>query len=156
MPVLPVRLHSLPRLDSLSPSQSRLWHIMLRFPFLVAGLIVIAATANAQAPPEPTITLEASATGGGAVGTDGTVTVSGNINLPPGWKLSIHTLTIRYQKQPGVSTLNAFASVKGAGPFKLKLDMRPGAYSVWAVIDVKDSEGREKQISSPPRTANVN
>jgi hypothetical protein len=128
---------------------------MLRFPFLVTGLLVIAATATAQAPPEPTITLEASGTGGTA-GSDGTVTVSGNINLPAGWKLSIHTLTIRYQKLPGASTLNALASVKGGGPFNLKLDMKSGSYSVWAVIDVKDADGREKQISSPPRNVNVN
>jgi len=126
---------------------------MLRISFIAVAFFAV--TASAQSPPAPTITLEASGTGGTG-GSSGTVTVSGDINLPAGWKLSIHTLTIRYKKQPATSTLNAFGSVKGAGPFSIKLDMVAGSYSVWAVIDVKDADGREKQISSTPRNVNVN
>ncbi|HKB05854.1 MAG TPA: hypothetical protein VKD90_26900, partial [Gemmataceae bacterium] len=84
----------------------------------------------------------------------GPVTVSGKIILPPGWKLSIHTLTIRYKKPGGAATLNAFLPVKGP-EFKATINITSGSYQVWAVIDVKDAEGRERQISSPVQSVTV-
>jgi hypothetical protein len=120
---------------------------------LFAVLAVGLAAAPAQSPPPagPKITLQAS--GGGTAG-QGTVTASGNITLPAPWELSIHVVTVRYQKQAGSKTLNALIAVKGAN-FKAELQLKPGTYSVWAVIDVKDSDGREKQISCEPQMVTV-
>jgi hypothetical protein len=130
---------------------------MNRLPLLIPVLIAIGATkpAVAQSPPtEPKIEFTASGGGDGSSGS-GSVTVSGKIVLPPGWKLSIHTLTIRYQKAGGAATLNAFLPVKGSAEFKATINITAGSYQVWAVIDVKDAEGREKQISSPVRSVTV-
>jgi uncharacterized lipoprotein YbaY len=124
---------------------------MTRLPLLLAVSLAVAVAAPAQtpAPPQPTIDLQVSGQSGTPGSGQGTATVSGKVNLPPGWKITVHTLTVRYQKDGTVTTVNAFIPVKGA-PFKFatKLDLPNGSYSVWAVIDVKDADGREKQIAS--------
>jgi uncharacterized lipoprotein YbaY len=125
---------------------------MKRLPLLLTGLFVVAVGAPAQspAPPEPTIDLKVSGQSGTPGSGQGTATVSGKVNLPPGWKITVHTLTIRYQKNGTATTVNAFVSVKGAPfNFQTKLELPVGSYSVWGVIDVKDADGREKQIASP-------
>jgi hypothetical protein len=125
---------------------------MNRIPLFIPILIVvwIAGVARAQTPPaEPRIEYSAS------TGADGAVTVSGKVVLPPGWKLSIHTLTIRYQKAGGSATLNALLPLK-APEFKGTINLTAGSYQTWAVIDVKDADGREKQISSQAQSVTVN
>jgi hypothetical protein len=123
---------------------------MTRHPLLVAGLLILAAAAPAQSPaPEPTIDINASG-GSAAPGSDtGTSTVSGQVNLPPGWKITVHTLTLRYRKAGGSSSLNVFAPVKGSTfKFEAKIELPTGSYDVQGLIDVKDAAGREKQIIS--------
>jgi len=128
---------------------------MNRLPFVLAVLLPLTASvAVAQAPGEPTINVTISGVSGS--GGSGSVTISGNVNVPAGWKLSIHTLTVRFQKGGTSSTLNAFGVVKSSDlPFKFTVNLKSGAYQVWAVIDVKDSEGREKQIASPAQSVSV-
>jgi hypothetical protein len=46
--------------------------------------------------------------------------------------------------------------VKGAPfTFRSTLELPAGSYGIWAVIDVKDAEGRERQITSPPQNVPV-
>ena len=54
-------------------------------------------------------------------------------------------------------TVNAFVSVKGAQfNFQTELELRKGSvYGVGRVIDVKDADGREKQISSDPQSVSI-
>jgi hypothetical protein len=124
----------------------------------LAGLLALAVAAPAQSPPPPEPTIEINVSGeSGAPGSgQGTATVSGKVNLPPGWKITVHTLTLRYRKNGTATTVNAFVPVKGAPfTFKTKLDLPAGSYGVWGVIDVKDAEGREKQISSPSQGVSI-
>jgi hypothetical protein len=119
---------------------------------LVAVLAVGLAAAPAQSPSDgPKITLKVA--GGGTTG-QGTVTASGTLAVPGPWQLSIHTVTVRFQKQGGTKTLNALIPVKGEN-FNTQLQVKSGTYSVWAVIDVKDADGREKQISCDPQMVTV-
>jgi hypothetical protein len=116
--------------------------------------LVLPIAAAAQAP-MPSLDLIVSAEPGqpGSTG-EGVATVSGKVTLPPGWKLSIHTLTIRYAKDGGRTTLNTLCPIT-APDFKTKLNLNSGSYKVWAVIDVKDANGKERQISSSPSNVNV-
>jgi uncharacterized lipoprotein YbaY len=127
---------------------------MLRLPLILALGLPLAAMAQSQALPTININVAGDQGTPGSTG-EGSISVSGKINLPPGWKLSIHTLTIRYAKQGGSTTLNTFIPVKSDSTFNSKLQMKSGSYSVWAVIDVKDAEGRERQISSSSSNVNV-
>jgi uncharacterized lipoprotein YbaY len=131
---------------------------MKRLPLLLAGLLGVAAAAPAQspAPTQPSIDLRVSGQSGSPGSGSGTATVSGQVNLPPGWKITVHTLTLRYRKDGKATTVNAFLAVKGA-PFKFetKLELPAGSYAVWAVIDVKDPDGREQQVSSPPQSVPI-
>jgi hypothetical protein len=121
---------------------------MRYLPLLAVLLLVVAGPSAAQAPPaEPKITLTA---GGGS----GTISVSGSIELPSPWKLSIHTLCVKYRRSSGGATLNWLIPVKG-GKFQASMNFNAGSYAVWAVIDVKDNEGREKQIGSETKEATV-
>jgi hypothetical protein len=123
---------------------------MTRLLLLVTGLLTLVAAAPAQTPtPEPTIDINASG-GSAAPGSDtGTSTVSGKVNLPPGWKITVHTLTLRYRKAGGSASLNVFAPVKGSTfTFEAKIELPTGSYDVQGLIDVKDAAGREKQIIS--------
>jgi hypothetical protein len=127
---------------------------MTRLPLLLAGALVVTVAAPAQSPPPPQPSIEFGASGeSGAPGSGvGTVTVSGKVIVPPGWKITVHTLTIRHQKAGTVTTVNAFAAVKGDTlTFEAKLDLPAGSYTAWGLIDVKDAEGREKQVASPSR-----
>lgn len=125
---------------------------MSRLPFLVALVLPIAAAA--QSPPSvPKIEITVSGQQG-QPGSDGTASVSGKITLPPGWKLSIHTLTIRYAKDGGATTLNAFLPIDQLD-FNAKTNLKSGNYSVWAVIDVKDADGKERQISSDKQSVSI-
>src|SRR6476620_973751 len=103
---------------------------MTRLPLLLAGLLAVAVAAPAQspAPPQPSIDLQVSGQSGTPGSGTGTATVSGKVNLPPGWKITVHTLTLRYRKDGKATTVNAFVSVKGA-PFKFetKLDLPVGS-----------------------------
>jgi hypothetical protein len=124
---------------------------MPRLPlFLVlAGLPAIAA---AQAPPapQPTIQINVGSQSGPPGSNVGTATISGQINLPPGWKLAIHTLTLRSVKSGTATTVNAFLPVKGTPhTFQAELELPAGSYQVWGVIDVKDPTGRTREITSP-------
>jgi hypothetical protein len=120
----------------------------MRYLTLLAVGFLLAQPTQAQAPPaEPKIQLTVTAG-------NGSITANGTVELPGTWKLSIHTLNIKYQKDGAGATLNWLLPVKG-GKFNSTLNMNAGSYTVWAVIDVKDNEGREKQISSPPQTAKV-
>ena len=123
----------------------------MRYLTLLAVLFLLVRPSEAQGPapaPLPKIELKASA------GT-GTISVSGSITLPAGWKLSIHTLTVKYQRATGGATLNWLVPVKGDAKFDRSMNMNGGSYSVWGVIDVKDSEGRERQITSETQSAIV-
>lgn len=119
----------------------------MRYLPLLAALVILVRPAEAQSPPQPKIELKVTAG-------SGSIKASGEISLPAGWKLSIHTLTVKYQKVGGGSTLNWLIPVKG-GKFDAGLNASSGSYSVWAVIDVKDNDGREKQITSETQSAIV-
>jgi hypothetical protein len=123
-------------------------------PCLLAVLAVsLAATAPAQGPPAgPKIDLQASGAGTGTG--DGSATASGKITVPAPWQLSIHVVTIRYQKDGSTKSLNAFVPVKG-DKFMTDVALKKGSYKVWAVIDVKDADGRERQISSDPQSVSI-
>jgi hypothetical protein len=131
---------------------------MPRTHLLLAVLLALPLVAAAQTPPAPQPTIDINVSGqSGAPGSGvGTATVSGQVNLPPGWKLSIHTLTLRYKKAGTATTLNAFLPVKGAPhTFKTSLQLANGSYQVWGVIDVKDPSGKTKEISSPPQSVPI-
>jgi hypothetical protein len=131
---------------------------MTRLPYLLAVALGVAATASAQAPPppQPTIEISVGSESGPPGSGSGTITVSGKVNVPPGWKLAIHTLTLRYRKSGTVTTVNAFIPVKGAPfTFNYKMQMPSGSYSVWGVIDVKDPQNKTKEVSSPAQGAVV-
>ena len=126
---------------------------MSRLPLFLALFLPFAAAA--QSPPPPRIDFNAGGEMGqpGSTG-EGVASVSGKIVLPPGWKLSIHTLTIRYAKDSGATTLNTLLPIVGLN-FATKLNLKSGNYKIWAVIDVKDPDGKERQISSEQRNVNV-
>ena len=120
---------------------------------LVVVLAVGLAAAPAQSPTTgPKITVGASGSGNGTG--NGSSNVSGSIFLPPPWQLSIHVVTVRYTKAEGGKSLNLLIPVKGT-TFSGTMGLKTGSYKVWAVIDVKDADGREKQISSEPQTVAV-
>jgi hypothetical protein len=123
-------------------------------PCLLAILTLgLAATAPAQGPAAgPKIDLQASGAGTGSGA--GSATASGKITLTAPWQLSIHVVTIRHQKDGGTKTLNAFVPVKG-DKFTTDIGLKTGSYKVWAVIDIKDAEGHEKQISSDPQSVSI-
>ncbi len=119
---------------------------MNRLPLLLVLVLPIATAADS--PPLPRIEFGGSGgPDGGGVSGQGDATTGGRIILPPGWKLSIHTLTIRFAKDGGGTTLNALAPVKGT-EFHLKTKLKSGSYKAWACIDVKDLDGKERQITS--------
>jgi hypothetical protein len=126
---------------------------MSRLPLFLA--LCLPTGMIAQTAPPPRIDFNA-AGGMGTSGTtgQGTATVSGKVVLPPGWTLSIHTLTIRYAKDGGSTTLNTLLPIT-APNFNTQLDLKSGSYSVWAVIDVKDPDGKERQISSDQQSVNI-
>jgi hypothetical protein len=126
---------------------------MLR-PCLLAILAVgLAATAPAQGPP-PGPKIDLGATGSGTGAGDGSATASGSITLAAPWRLSIHVVTIRYQKDGGTKTLNAFVPVKG-DKFTANIALKAGSYKLWAVVDIKDADGHEKQISSDSQSVSI-
>lgn len=121
----------------------------MRFLPVVVFCLFASQIADGQAPaPQPKIELRAN-------GGNGSITVAGTITLPPGWKLSIHTLTVRHSKSTGGKTLNALIPVKGDATFNTMVNISSGSYSIWAVIDVKDADGREYQITSETQSAIV-
>lgn len=124
---------------------------MLRYALLIACWLPLAA--NCQAP-ATTPKIQLSASGSGTSMGEGTVSVSGSIFLPPGWKLTLHVLTIRHSQGGTSTSLNAFLPVKG-NTFSSQLSLKTGSYKIWAVIDVKDAEGRERQISSEPENVDL-
>jgi hypothetical protein len=119
----------------------------------VLALSLVAA--QAQGPNDPTITATASGSGDGQG--SGSITVSGNITTPAPWQLSIHTVTVKFTSQTGGKSLNAFVPVKGPNfsNFSASVGLKRGAYSIVAIIDVKDADGHERQISSQPQQVNV-
>jgi hypothetical protein len=123
---------------------------MIRLTFPLAVLIALTASAVAQAPAEPSMEIRVSG------GSDGVATVTGKVTLPAGWKLSIHTLNVRFQKTGSTASLNAFGPVKdGNVEFALEINLKEGTYKVWGLIDVKDSRNREKQIVSPAQSVTI-
>jgi hypothetical protein len=124
---------------------------MTRLSFPLAVLISLTASvAVAQAPAEPTI--ELSVSGGG----EGTITVSGKVTVPAGWNLTVHTLTVRFKPVGGGTTLNAFGAVKGSDlTFNFQVRLKSGSYQVWAVLDAKDKDNKEKEIKSKTQSAIV-
>ena len=126
----------------------------MKRPFLLLVLAIgLTASAPAQSPTTgPRIELGASGSGTGTG--EGSGTVSGTIICPAPWQLSIHTVTVRFQKDGGTKTLNAFIPVKG-DKFSATVNLKAGTYKAWAVIDVKDADGREKQIASEPRPISI-
>lgn len=120
--------------------------------FTVLGLGFLTVAPAHSSPPVPSISISASGSGSG--NDSGTASVSGTIHVPAGWELSIHVVTIRFQKNGGTRTLNALLPVKGA-KFGASTGVKKGSYTVWAVIDVKDAAGRERQISSEPTNFQV-
>lgn len=126
---------------------------MFRLTILAVLAVGLVMPAPAQGPgPIPTISVNAS--GGGTGNGDGTATVSGSINLPAGWELSIHVVTIRYQKDGTGKMLHAFIPVKGPD-FTATINLPKASYGIVGLIDVKDKDGRERQISSASQTVNV-
>jgi hypothetical protein len=100
----------------------------------------------------PTITINGS--GNGTGNGDGSATVSGTINLPPGWELSIHVVTVRYQKDGTGKMLHFFIPAKGPN-FTATASLPKGSYGITGLIDVKDRDGHERQISSGSQNVNV-
>jgi hypothetical protein len=126
---------------------------MFRAAFLAILAVGLMTPAPAQGPaPVPTITINAS--GGGTGNGDGTATVSGTINLPAGWELSIHVVTVRYQKDGTGKMLHAFIAAKGPD-FSATINLPKGSYGIVGLIDVKDKDGHERQISSGSQNVNV-
>jgi hypothetical protein len=126
---------------------------MFRLAILAVLAVGLVMPAPAQGPgPIPTISVNAS--GGGTGNGDGTATVSGSINLQAGWELSIHVVTIRYQKDGTGKMLHAFIPVKGPD-FTATINLPKGAYGIVGLIDVKDKDGHERQISSASQNVNV-
>ena len=119
---------------------------------LFAILAIGLTSAPAQTPPTPKIDLGVN--GSGTTVGNGSATASGSITVPAGWQLSIHVVTVRFQKQTGGKSLNAFIPAKGNN-FTATVDLKSGSYTVTALIDVKDTDGREKQIESPPQLVNI-
>jgi hypothetical protein len=119
---------------------------MLRFLSLALLSLLFATNSHAQTtdPNQPSIELSSS-------GSSGKVTVSGKINLPPGWKVSFHTLCVRHLKDGTNVTVNLLIPIDGENSFKTSIDVPKANYTVWAVIDVKDSNNREKEIKSMPK-----
>ena len=73
----------------------------MRYLTLLVVMFLLVRPSEAQGP-APTPKIELKVNGG-----NGRITASGNIFLPAGWKLSIHTLTVKYQKSGGGgATLN--------------------------------------------------
>jgi hypothetical protein len=131
---------------------------MNRLPILVVVALGLTTTASAQAPSpaEPTIEISISTQSGPPGSGTGTATVSGKVNLPPGWTLSVHTLTLRAKKAGTATTLNAFLPVKGhPHNFKVTLQLPSGSHAVWGIIDVKDPNNKTKEISSPVQSAPI-
>jgi hypothetical protein len=128
-------------------------HTMIRPCLLVVLAVGLTAGAPAQSPP-PGPRIELGAAGSGTGTGSGTATVSGTITCPAPWQLSIHVVTVRFQKAGGTKTLNALIPVKG-DKFSASVDLKAGSYRIWAVIDVKDADGREKQVASDPRTVTI-
>jgi hypothetical protein len=128
---------------------------MIRLALLLS--VCLPCAAWAQSTTGPRIDLNAAGGMGQPGSGEGSASVSGNITLPPGWQLSIHTLTIRYAKEGGGTTLNALLPLKsnGSTAFSASLGIKSGSYKIWAVIDVKDADGHERQISSDPRSVTV-
>jgi hypothetical protein len=123
--------------------------------FLIAVLAIIGLAASAPAQSSSAVpSIEVTASGGGTGNGDGIATVSGTINLPPGWELSIHVVTIRYQKDGSSKSLNVFISAKGAN-FSATINLPKGGYGIVGLIDVKDKDGHERQISSGSQNVNV-
>lgn len=126
---------------------------MFRVAILTVLAVGLVMPAPAQGPaPGPSITIGASS--GGTGNDDGTATVSGTITLPPGWELSIHVLTVRYQKDGNGKMLHAFIPVKGP-EFTATINMKKGSYAIVGLIDVKDKDGHERQISSGSQSVDV-
>ena len=126
---------------------------MFRAAFLATLAAGLVSSAPAQGPAQgPTINVNAS--GGGTGNGDGTATVTGSINLPAGWELSIHVVTIRYQKDGTGKMLHAFIPVKGPD-FTATINLPKGSYGIVGLIDVKDKDGHERQISSGSQNVNV-
>jgi len=127
---------------------------MIRLTIFLAVVIALTGSAVAQAPAEPTMEIRVSGSSSGSGG--GVATVTGKVTLPAGWKLSIHTLNVRFQKDGSATSLNAFGPVKdGNVEFTLKVNLKEGTYKVWGLIDVKDSRNREKQIVSPAQSVTI-
>jgi hypothetical protein len=116
---------------------------------LLAVLAFGLTAAQAQAPTDgPKITLRVGSNG------RGTATASGTLTVAAPWELSIHVVTVRFQNQGGTKTLNALIPVKGEN-FHAEVSLKPGTYRAWAVIDVKDADGREKQIACDVQVVTV-
>src|SRR5262245_56870197 len=126
---------------------------MSRLPLLIALLLPISAATQTPGDPRLEITVTTGIDNPGTTG-EGTVTVSAKVVLPPGWKRSNHTRTVRHAKDSAATTLNFLVPINGP-KFKTKVELKSGSYKVWGVIDVKDADGRERQISSPSQNANV-
>ena len=126
---------------------------MIRPCLLILLAVGLTASAPGQSPP-PGPRIEVGASGSGTGSGSGTASVSGTITCPGPWQLSVHTVTVRFQKVGGTKTLNAFIPVKG-DKFSANVDLKAGSYRIWAVIDVKDADGREKQIVSDPRNVTI-
>ena len=122
---------------------------MIRPFLLVVAAVGLTASAPAQAP-QTGPRIELGASGSGTGGGSGSGSVSGTITCPTPWQLSIHVVTVRFQKEGGTKTLNALIPVKGE-KFSATVNLKAGSYRAWAVIDVKDADGREKQIASEAR-----
>jgi len=126
---------------------------MSRLSVLAVLAVGLVARAPAQTPaPVPTITVTASA--GGSGNGDGSATVSGSISLPAGWELSIHVVTVRYEKTGTGKSVNLFIPVKGSD-FSATVNLPRGGYGIVGLIDVKDKDGHERQISSASQNVNV-
>lgn len=126
---------------------------MLRTALLAVLTIGLAASAPAQSPP-PMPSIEVNASGSGSGNGDGSASLSGRINVPAGWELSIHVVTVRYQKNGSGKMLHFFIPVKGPN-FSATVELPRGSYAITGLIDVKDKDGRERQITSGNQSVNI-
>lgn len=126
---------------------------MFRTTLLVVLAVGLVTSAPAQSPP-PMPSIEVHASGGGTGTGTGTATVSGTINLPAGWELSIHVVTVRYQKDGSGKLLHFFIPAKGPN-FSATVELPRGSYNITGLIDVKDKDGRERQITSGSQGVNI-